>query len=203
MRRDKILQAAEALAFTAAVAAYIWFLRAQSSWTLLALLAFVVVSFVAHAETPASLGLNWGTLLHALTAWRWTLAAAAAAMAILAIVRTVPPHLAWRWFVYLAWCILQQLLFQNMVYRRLRSALGSSWKTSLCAGALFAATHLPNPILVPATFAWGTLSTRLFESRPSIPFLGLCQALLSMLVYLVTPVELNHLFRVGPGYWRW
>ena len=66
---------------------------------------------------------------------------------------------------------------------------------------MFAAAHIPNPILVPATFLWGTVSTRLFEARPSVPVLGVTQALLSAMLYVVTPVALNGQFRVGPGYW--
>ena len=88
-----------------------------------------------------------------------------------------------------------------MAYRRLRDGLGASWKTSGIAGAMFAAAHIPNPILVPATFLWGTVSTRLFEARPSVPVLGLTQALLSAMLYVITPVALNGQFRVGPGYW--
>ena len=141
--------------------------------------------------------------MEAIAAWRWWLASCMAAVMIVCWMRAIPAHLVYRWFVYLSWCIIQQLLFQNMVYRRLAAAFGSSWRTSICAGALFAALHIPNPILVPATFLWGTVSTRMFESRPSIPALPLWQALLSILLYWLTPVELNHQFRVGPGYWTW
>jgi hypothetical protein len=112
-----------------------------------------------------------------------------------------PVHVVYRWCGYACWCVLQQLLFQNMAYRRLRDGLGASWKTSSIAGAMFAAAHIPNPILVPATFLWGTVSTRLFEARPSVPVLGVTQALLSAMLYVLTPVALNGQFRVGPAYW--
>jgi membrane protease YdiL (CAAX protease family) len=68
---------------------------------------------------------------------------------------------------YACWCVFQQLLLQNMTYRRLRSGLGASWSTLSIAGAMFALAHIPNPILVPATFVWGTVSARLFEPHPS------------------------------------
>jgi hypothetical protein len=203
MRRDGIRPVAEALGFTLAVALYIWFLRAKWPWSILVLIALVLASLIWHSETFDSLGLTVRAFVAAISSWRWGLVAALTAMAILGIIRAVPAHLAYRWFVYLAWCFLQQLILQNMVYRRLRADLGSSWRTSLFAGGLFAALHIPNPVLVPATFLWGTISTRLFEARPSVPFLGLSQALLSALVYMLTPVTLNRLFRVGPGYWAW
>ena len=185
------------------MAVYIWFVRAQWPWSLLVLAALVLASFAWHSETLKSLGLTGGAFVDAMVAWRWWLATGMAAVAILGWMRAVPAHLVYRWLVYLSWCILQQLLFQNMVYRRLRAALGSSWTTSLCAGALFAATHLPNPILVPATLVWGTVSTRMFDSRSSIPALGLWQALLSTLLSTLTPIALIRQFRVGPGYWTW
>jgi hypothetical protein len=149
-----------------------------------------------------SLGLSLRALVGAVVAWRWWLASCVASLLVLAWLETTTSlHVVYRWFGYACWCVLQQLLLQNMTYRRLRDGLGASWKTSSIAGAMFAAAHIPNPILVPATFLWGTVSTRLFEARPSVPVLGVTQALLSAMLYVLTPVALNCQFRVGPGYW--
>jgi len=153
-------------------------------------------------ETAESLGMSLRAFLGAVAAWRWYLASCAASLIVLSwFETTASAHQIYRWCGYACWCILQQLLFQNMAYRRLRDGMGASWKTSTIAGAMFAAAHVPNPILVPATFLWGTVSTRLFESRPSVPVLGVTQAILSGMLYVLTPVALNGQFRVGPGYW--
>jgi hypothetical protein len=193
---------AEALTFAVTAIAYIWLRPLWWSWSLLIPLALVAVSFVWHSETAESLGLGLRAFLSAVAAWRWWLASCAASLiALVWIETTTSLHVIYRWCGYACWCVLQQLLFQNMTYRRLRDGLGASWSTSSIAGALFAATHIPNPILVPATFLWGTVSTRLFEKRPSVPVLGVTQALLSAMLYVVTPVALNGQFRVGPGYW--
>lgn len=194
---------AEALGFTVAVAIYIWFIRAQWPWIIFVLAALAMASFIRHSETLDSLGLTVGAFLNAMAEWRWWLAAGIAAVVILGWMRVTPGQLVNRWLLYLFWCILQQLLFQNMIYRRLRAALGASWGTRVCAGALFAAVHMPNPILVPATFLWGTVSTRLFDSHPSIPSLGLWQALLSILLTWLAPITMIRQLRVGPGYWTW
>jgi hypothetical protein len=192
----------EAFAFSFLVVAYIWLRPLWWSWSLLIPLTLVAVSFVWHSESFESLGFSLRAFLGAVVAWRWWLASCAASLLALTWFETATSiHVIYRWCGYAAWCVLQQLLFQNMTYRRLRDGLGASWKTSCIAGALFAATHIPNPILVPATFLWGTVSTRLFEARPSVPVLGVTQALLSAMLYVLTPVALNGQFRVGPGYW--
>ncbi len=193
---------AEALTFALVSIAYIWVRPLWWSWSLLVPLALVVVSFVWHSESMQSLGLSLRALAGAASAWRWWIASCAVSLLILTWFETATSiHVIYRWCGYACWCVLQQLLFQNMAYRRLREGLGPSWTTSGIAGVLFAAAHIPNPILVPATFLWGTVSTRMFEARPSVPVLGVTQALLSAMLYVVTPVALNGQFLVGPGYW--
>ena len=207
MQWDRTRHPAEAFTFALASIAYIWVRPLWWSWSLLIPLALVVVSFVWHSETAESLGLSLRALVGAVVAWRWWLASCGASLVALVwielvwIETTTSMHTVYRWCGYACWCVLQQLLFQNMAYRRLRDGMGPSWKTSSIAGAMFAAAHIPNPILVPATFLWGTASTRLFEARPSVPVLGVTQALLSAMLYVITPVALNGQFRVGPGYW--
>lgn len=202
MRWDRTWHVAEAFAFSVLVVAYIWLRPLWWSWSLLIPLSLVGLSFFWHSETVESLGLGLRVFVDALIAWRWWLTSCIASLAALTWIETTTSlHVVYRWCGYACWCVLQQLLFQNMAYRRLRDGLGASWKTSSIAGAMFAAAHVPNPILVPATFLWGTVSTRLFEARPSVPVLGVTQALLSATLYVLTPVALNGQFRVGPGYW--
>ena len=110
--------------------------------------------------------------------------------------------LLYRGLLYFVWCVFQQLMYQNMVYKRLREAFGPSWPAGVISGGLFAATHIPNPVLAPATLLWGTLSTRLFERTPSVPALGLLQTLLSVVLLWITPPEWHRNFRVGPGYFQ-
>jgi hypothetical protein len=202
MEWNRTRHIAEAFTFALVSIAYIWVRPLWWSWSLLVPLALVALSFIWHAESMESLGLSLRALVGAAAAWRWYLASCAASLIILTWLETAPSiHVVYRWYGYACWCVLQQFLFQNMAYRRLRQGLGASWSTSGIAGALFAAAHVPNPILVPATFLWGTVSTRMFEARPSVPVLGVTQAILSAMLYVVTPVALNGQFRVGPGYW--
>ena len=201
MRWDRAGHVFEGVLFSLGVILYIWVRPLWWSWSLLIPLALVAVSFVWHSETAASLGLSLRAAWGAIAAWRWGLVSCVAALGALAWWESATRVAVYRWFGYACWCVLQQLLFQNMTYRRIREGLGAGWRTSAYAGALFGAAHLPNPVLAPATFLWGTVSTRMFEARRSVPVLGVCQALLSALLYGLTPVALNGQFRVGPGYW--
>ena len=139
----------------------------------------------------------------AVRSWWIVLLISAAAVCVGLAMMSHPWRLLLRGAIYFAWCILQQLVFQNIIYRRARSVLGSTWQASLLSGTLFAAAHIPNPVLIPATFLWGAVSTRLFQSHSSVAAIALLQALLSSLLIWLTPVAWNHQFRVGPGYWTY
>jgi hypothetical protein len=192
----------EALAFTAAVAAFIWLLPSIGGYWAVVLLLAVVLSFRWHAETYASAGLARPEFFRALRNWKVWWAFPAAAIVGLGWGKLPGWEGGYHAMLYCAWCVLQQFLFQNMVCKRLREASGPSWKNRILAGSLFGAVHLPNPVLTPATVVWGTLSGYLFEELPSVVALGLMQFLLSTSLLWLTPLRWNHDFRVGPGYWR-
>ena len=192
---------AEAFGFAALVLADIWYLRPHSAlWDLLPL-GWVVVSIAAHRDTIASLGLGPGEFVAALRSWRIPLIGALIAAVVGCILAGSPGYLLSRGVLYFLWCFLQQFLLQNMIYRRLRQATSSFWSACILAGTLFASTHVPNPVLVPATLVWGIAAARLFEYRPSIIPLALFQTTLSALLLWLTPDDWSHQFRVGPGYW--
>jgi hypothetical protein len=190
----------EAFAFTAVVLIDIWFLHSRTWWGDALPGGFAVVSFAAHREFPV-LGIR--ELAEALRAWRIVLLIGTIAVIGGLLFKSHPLNLLFRGAVYFAWCVVQQLLLQNMIYRRIRSTLGATMKAALLSGVLFAAAHVPNPVLVPATLVWGTIAARLFERHPSIIAIALLQTLFSSLLIWLTPVAWNHQFRVGPGYWQY
>ena len=189
----------EALVFTALVLIDVWSVHSRIFWSSVCGV-FALVSLLAHRD---SLGLSMPEFGAAVRAWRVPLTISAAAVAAGLLLKEHPLNLLLRGLVYFVWCIVQQILLQHLVYRRLRVVLGATWTASLLAGVLFTVVHIPNPVLVPATFVWGTLATRLFEHRPSILAIALLQALLSSLLIWLTPAAWNHQFRVGPGYWAY
>jgi hypothetical protein len=180
----------------------IWFLHWRSPFGDLLPACFIIFSLIRHKETLESLGLRLEQSWPALYAWRFALLPCAAAVLVGCFVSGRPWYLLFRGSMYFIWCVLQQVLLNNLIYRRLRDDVGPTWGTCAVAGALFAVAHVPNPVLVPATLAWGTVATRLFERRRSVIALGLLQTLLSALLLWMTPLDVNQQFRVGPGYWH-
>lgn len=195
--------ALEAFGFTALVLADIWLLHPRNARGDLIVLAAIAISFAAHGDNLRSLGLTFREARKALREWAALLVACAVAVFLASLLANHPLDLLVdRGLPYFIWCLLQQLVLENMVYRRMRATFGPAWSSYVLTGCLFAAAHLPNPVLVPATLLWGTASAWLFERRPSIIFLAILQTLLSSLLLWLTPASLNHQFHVGPGYWR-
>ena len=191
----------EASVFLGAVLAYLWFLVIPLPWIGVILLAAVAYSWKRRGLNLTTLGLGWGDLIASFKAWRilWI----AAALAFVALGYPVLFH--WsaleRGAVYLAWSAAQQVVYQSMTYMPLRQRLGRVAPAACLAGLAFALVHAPNPVLVPATLAWGIVSSLLFERCRSLWGLALMQVLLSSMLMWVTPGELHHGFRIGPYYY--
>lgn len=195
--------ATEAVAFSAGVLIYIWVLQSIWPWSVLVLLLGTLISFRQHAETLNSLGLGLRAFLSAMRHWRVWWLVSAAGIVWLGWNRSLAPEQLRGGAYYALWCVCQQLIYQNMVYKRLAEAMGHSGKTRAVATALFSVVHLPNPVLVPATLVWGLCSSYLFEQRRSVPALGLLQFLFSGILFWLAPIHWHHGFRVGPGYSAW
>jgi hypothetical protein len=102
---------------------------------------------------------------------------------------------------YVRWTLYQQFLLNDYFMPRLQRIFGS---TSLAvAGILFAAAHLPNPVLTIATLVWGSVSCALFLRYRNLYMLGLAQGLLGLCIAVCVPDALHHHLRVGLGYLRY
>lgn len=191
---------AEAAAFFAAVLVYLWVLVIPWPWTGVLLLAAVAVSWRRRSLTARELGLGRRALMSCWRSWAplWILSAGlvlAQGSGRLFHLRTLTDGAA-----YFAWSALQQVVYQSMTYLPLRDSLESRRWAAALAGLGFAAVHAPNPILLPATFVWGTLSSLLFERCRSVWGLALLQTMLSSVLLWVAPPELSRSFRIGPYY---
>jgi hypothetical protein len=122
----------------------------------------------------------------------------------LGMMHRLPVHLIdpRRFASYLAFCLLQQVGLNSFVTNRLLGAFEKPVPSALMAGALFAALHWPNPVLVPLTFVGGVAMAWLYATEKNILPLTVGQAILGALVWWAFPIAWHHSMRVGPAYWE-
>jgi membrane protease YdiL (CAAX protease family) len=168
---------------------------------------WVVASFLLHRDTPKALGMRADNL------WPATKQAAvifgAFAVALLAtgwVLRQpldAPPNYRsfGRLWHYFGFCLVQQVVLNSLVTNRLLSLVKRRWLASVIAGAIFAALHWPNPVLVPLTLIAGVAMCWMFARERNILPLAAGQALLGSLAWWAFPIAWHHMLRVGPGYY--
>jgi hypothetical protein len=180
--------------------AYLWLLATPLPWTGILLAAAVVASWRRRGLTLKPLGLGWGEFVDSWRRWSvvWVLGAAVlpilgghGQLNLAALRHAVLPF---------AWAAAQQMVYQSMAYLPLRENLRSRGAAAGLAGVAFAVMHIPNPVLVPATYVWGVASSLLFEQCRSVWGLAFLQTVFSAALFWVTPMEWNHNFRIGPYY---
>ncbi len=186
---------------------FIWRLQFTTRWAWTIFIVWLLVSFLLHRDTPKTLGWRadnlWPATKQALVAFGAMAAALIATGLILASPRHLPPNLvSWRRLEsYFAFCVLQQVALNSLLHNRMLSLVQKRWLAACITGAIFAACHWPNPVLVPITFAGGTVMAYLFGRQRNIIPLAIGQAILGSLVWWAFPVAWHHHLRVGPGYY--
>jgi membrane protease YdiL (CAAX protease family) len=71
------------------------------------------------------------------------------------------------------------------------------------ASTLFAAGHLPNPILTPATLIGALFFCEMFRRYRSLYPIAIVHAILGLTLALTVPDSLLHHMRVGAGYLKY
>lgn len=108
-------------------------------------------------------------------------------------------HLAWQ---YVAWALIQEFMLQSFFFTRCEELFGSSAAVWVAA-TLFAAAHLPSPILTTFTLAGGLFFCEMFRRYRSIYPIGIVHAVLGLTIAVTMPDSLLHNMRVGIGYLRY
>jgi membrane protease YdiL (CAAX protease family) len=104
------------------------------------------------------------------------------------------------YIAYAIWTGLQQFLLQGFFLLRLLRVIPNQRLAALAAAVLFAAAHVPNPILVPATLIWGFVACLLFLRYRNLYPLTIAHAILGITVAMTIPGPVVHNMRVGLGY---
>jgi hypothetical protein len=193
---------AEAIAFFLGLLAYLWLLAIPHPWTGVLVLIAIALSWRRRALTPKSLGLGWEEFRASGRRWSLVWIFSVSLFLILGYRSLFSLAALKHGAVYFAWAAAQLVVYQSMTYLPLRDNLKSRWLAVGLAGAAFSIMHVPNPVLVPATFVWGVAATVLFERSRTVWGLALLQTMLSSTLFWITPPEINRNFRIGPYYYE-
>ena len=94
-------------------------------------------------------------------------------------------HLTWQ---YVVWAMVQEFMLQSFFFTRCEDLFGSKsavWTTA----ALFAAAHLPSPILTTFTLVGGLFFCEMFRRYRSIYPIGVVHAVLLSLIHISEPTR--------------
>lgn len=107
-----------------------------------------------------------------------------------------PPRAFWQ---YSIWAMVQQFILQSFFYVRLRMLMGAR-PAVFVAALLFAAAHLPSPILTIGTLLASLFFCDMFRRYGSIYPLGIMHAALGLSLAETIPDRWLHHMRVGIGF---
>lgn len=183
----------------------IWTPRPWQYWLDWAALGFVVFATALSFDGWTANGLRERGFLQSL----W-IVAAALALAIVAVGVAISLHtfhaphspalFVHRYWAYAVWAVFQQFLLLDFFLRRLLRLLSSRWAAVAATAAMFAAAHVPNPVLTPITLVWGALACALFLRYRNVYTLGMAHAIFGICIAISVPARLDHDMRVGLGY---
>jgi membrane protease YdiL (CAAX protease family) len=168
--------------------------------------AAVITSLIAlRFESWNAMGVRWGNLLR--SSWVVAVALAVAAAILLAAARfhtlrlPQPFHLVDRYAGYALWACAQQLLLQGFFMSRIVRVMKPG-QAVVAAAILFAAAHVPNPLLVPLTLLWGLIACLHFLRYRNLIPLAVAHAILGIVLTMTLPGPEHRAMRVGLGYLR-
>jgi hypothetical protein len=196
------LSLADVMVLPAFIMWFIWRLQFTARGTWVIFVVWLVASFLLHGDTAKTLGWRgdniWPATEQALAVFSLMATALVIMGFLLGVSWHLPPISISSLGGYFAFCLLQQVALNSLLHNRMLSLVDAA-----LTGAIFAACHWPNPVLVPLTFVGGAAMAWIFGRVRNIIPLAIGQALLGVLVAWAFPMAWHHHMRVGPGYYTW
>jgi hypothetical protein len=194
----------EALAVFAIIMAYIWKLRFTHPGFWFPVVAFILLSHVAHHERASALGFrakNFGSC-----ARRFGPALIGLALAMLSaglLLGTIRPvgfeQAIGSFALYLPWGLFQQYLLNGYFLKRFDMVLSRNAASSMTS-VLFCAVHSPNWFLMLVTPVAAYAAVWVYRQYGNLYFLGLAHAVIGFLLFVAVPDSVSHHLNVGPGW---
>jgi hypothetical protein len=190
------------------ILATIWAPRPYQYWLWWVAASCIVVTTIISFPGWAAMGFRRGGFWSSL--WVVFAAAMISAGAVMVAIHldTLRHPISTRSWVmtfggYTVWSFVQQFLLQGYFFFRFLRLLPRREWAAVAAAGIFAAAHLPNPILTPVTFIWGLCACFVFLRRRNVFPLALAHAILGITVAITIPGPVVRNMRVGLGYLRY
>jgi membrane protease YdiL (CAAX protease family) len=190
------------------ILATVWTPRPEQAWLWWAAALWIAGTTWWSFPGWAAMGFRRGGFVASL--WVVVLAGVLSAIAVTAAIRLhtlrIPHSLAgWvlAWGGYTVWSFVQQFLLQGYFLLRLVRLLPRREWAAVAASGIFAAAHLPNPLLTAVTLIWGMVACFVFLRCRNLYALMLTHAILGVTLAITVPGPKMHNMRVGIGYLRY
>ena len=187
------------------VLATIWTPRPVQQWLYWAAAAWIVFTTVVSFPGWAAMGVRRAGFLPSLWVVFAALVFAAGSVTVAVYLDTLRHPISARgWLLtfggYTVWSFVQQFMLQGyFLFRFVRLLPRREW-AALAAASIFAAAHLPNPILTPVTLIWGACACFVFLRFRNVFPLAAAHAILGITVAITIPGPVIRNMRVGLGY---
>lgn len=171
-------------------------------------LAWIVITTLKRLPDIGTLGLRFSGMRCSLWALGAVLVFAGVLLAIASRRHTLHPlhghaPVASHIIGYVLWAFEQQFILQDYFLLRILRIVPSERLAVIAAAVLFSTAHLPSPILIPATLAWGLVSCAVFLRCRNLYALGLAHGILGLSIAISLPDTVTHHMMVGLGYLRY
>jgi membrane protease YdiL (CAAX protease family) len=170
----------------------------------LAALAWILFATVRSFDGWRAMGLGISGSLRSIWLIGVALLLAAGAVMFAGTLQILPlpvflPMIVRRYWTYALWALLQQFVLQDFILLRLLQLMPGRAAVMIAAG-LFAMAHVPNPVLMPLTLAWGLAACMLFLRYRNLYTLAMMHIIFGICVAITVPGPVDHNMRVGLGY---
>jgi membrane protease YdiL (CAAX protease family) len=189
----------------ALILAVCWTPRPWQRFLWLVAAASVVVVTAISFDGLEAMGLRRANFFRSLWVVGAAFVAAAAAVLAAAWLHTLhipnTPFLFLKtYWAYALWACVQQFLLLGFFLPRLLRLLPGASSAAAVAAVIFAAAHLPSPILTSVTLLWGFAACLLFLRYRNLYPLALAHAIFGIAIGITVPGPVDHNMRVGLGY---
>lgn len=178
--------------------------RHQARWYLAAVVVLIISVLFSHPRAR-ELGIGWQGIKG--SAWTIPLAALICGIGVLiadqfgtlSILYGSKP-VYWHSIFYAIWALEQQFILNSFFYKRFESLLGDTTIAVVITALLFALVHIPNPVLVPATFLGGIFFVETFRRWRNIYPIAIAHAMFGLTLAITIPDNWIRHMRVGLGF---